>query len=231
MISRSAQGLYWMGRYFERAEHLCRLLRLQVEVLVDRPVAEIYFGWSRIYTALGRQPPWGDLDPNGSDDYTLADSYTLAGDLTFEQSNSDSVWNCFALGPRERPPSAPLHQHRDVDLPELGLAEDPLSRPRGHLEGFPRELLCGHHARDCHFYRGGRSDHVPRRGLALYATRTFHRASPAFGCIAPRSVRRRPRTGTRPRTRTGRACCVHARHSTPTNVATASRFCRIGCWT
>ena len=45
MLSRSAQGLYWMGRYLERADHLCRLLRLQTEALVDRPIAEIYNGW------------------------------------------------------------------------------------------------------------------------------------------------------------------------------------------
>ncbi|MXX40168.1 MAG: hypothetical protein F4Z85_19260 [Gemmatimonadetes bacterium] len=44
MLSRSAQGLYWMGRYLARAEYLCRLLRLQVEALVDRPIAEIHFG-------------------------------------------------------------------------------------------------------------------------------------------------------------------------------------------
>ena len=98
MLSRSAQGVYWMGRYLERAEHLCRLLRLQVEALVDRPIAEIHFGWSRIYAALGQQPPWGDLKSDESDDYTLADSYTLAGDLTFDHDNPSSVWNCFALG-------------------------------------------------------------------------------------------------------------------------------------
>ena len=98
MLSRSAQGLYWLGRYLERAEHLCRLLRLQVEALVDRPISEIHFGWSRIYTGLGRQPPWGDLKSDESDDYTLADSYTLAGDLTFERDNPNSVRNCFALG-------------------------------------------------------------------------------------------------------------------------------------
>ena len=96
MLSRSAEGLYWMGRYFERAEHLCLLLRWQVETLVDRPIREIYFGWSRIYMSLNRQPPGGRLELLGSDDYTLADSYTLAGDLTFE--SSDSIWNCFALG-------------------------------------------------------------------------------------------------------------------------------------
>ena len=30
--------------------------------------------------------------------FTLVDSYTLADDLTFEHSNPDSVWSCFALG-------------------------------------------------------------------------------------------------------------------------------------
>lgn len=98
MLSRSAQGLYWMGRYLERAGHLCRLLRLQVEALVDRPVREIHFGWNRIYLSLDRQPPGGGLELFGGDNYTLADSYTLADDLTFERSNPDSVWSCFALG-------------------------------------------------------------------------------------------------------------------------------------
>ena len=98
MLSRSAQGLYWMGRYLERAEHLCRLLRLQTEALVDRPVREIYFGWSRIYGSMNRQPPGGSLEFDSDDDFILADSYTLADDLTFEHSNPCSVWSCFALG-------------------------------------------------------------------------------------------------------------------------------------
>ena len=97
MLSRSAQGLYWMGRYLERAERLCSLLRLQTESLVDRPVREIHFGWTRIYGSMNRQPPGGRIELD-SDDYTLADSYTLADDLTFERSNPDSVWSCFALG-------------------------------------------------------------------------------------------------------------------------------------
>ena len=99
MLSRSAQGLYWMARYLERTSHLCRLLQLQVEALVDRPIPEIHFGWSRIYASLDRQPPLGgDFEADESDDFTLADSYTLAGDLTFERSNPDSVRSCFAMG-------------------------------------------------------------------------------------------------------------------------------------
>ena len=99
MLSRSAQGLYWMGRYLERTSHLCSLLRLQVEALVDRPIPEIHFGWRRIYASVDRRPPFGGyFEPDESDDFTLADSYTLAGDLTFERSNLDSVRSCFALG-------------------------------------------------------------------------------------------------------------------------------------
>ena len=124
MLARSAQGLYWMGRYLERADHLCRLLRLQTEALVDRPIAEIYGGWNRIYSCLDRQPPGSGPEflsgagasqdngilqvmgvpgtrawqNSGGDEYTLADSFTLADDLTFERSNAGSVWSCFAAG-------------------------------------------------------------------------------------------------------------------------------------
>ena len=99
MLSRSAQGLYWMGRYFERVGYLCRLMKLQVEALVDRPVAEIHFGWRRIYRSIYRSPPvGGDFESDEADDFALADSFTLAGDLTFERSNSDSIRGCFSRG-------------------------------------------------------------------------------------------------------------------------------------
>lgn len=97
MLARSAESLYWMGRYLERAERLCRLLQLQSEALVDRPLQEIHFGWQRIYLSIGRQPPGGTARFQ-TDDFALADSYTLADDLAFEPSNPDAVWNCFAQG-------------------------------------------------------------------------------------------------------------------------------------
>ena len=221
-----------MGRYLERTSHLCSLLRLQVEALVDRPIPEIHFGWRRIYASVDRRPPFGgDFEPDESDDFTLADSYTLAGDLTFERSNLDSVRSCFALGRGERPPDAPLHQRGDVDLPESCLAAHPRTRRRGHLEGLPGKLLRRDDPRDRHLHRRGRSDHVPGRGLALHAARTVHRARPAPGCAAPRPARYRPDPGRGHRHRLGRVCCAHARPSTPTSEATASRSGRIGCWT
>ena len=98
MLSRSAQGVYWMSRYLARAEHLCGLLRLQTEALVDRPIGEIHLGWKRIYDSLRQQPPGGSLELHHNDAFTLADSYTLADHLTFERSNPGSMWSCFALG-------------------------------------------------------------------------------------------------------------------------------------
>ena len=99
MLARSAESLYWLGRYIERTEHVCRLLRVQMEVLVDRPVREINLGWRRIYAAVGRRPPNPAVGFAGADDdFALADSFTLADDLTFERTNPDSVRNCFSNG-------------------------------------------------------------------------------------------------------------------------------------
>lgn len=100
MLSRNAYSLYWLGRYLERAEHLSRLLHLQVETLVDRSRREIHYGWRRIYGNLQRRPPLAsaDFELYDSDDLTLADAYTLADDLTCEASNPDSLHSCIASG-------------------------------------------------------------------------------------------------------------------------------------
>lgn len=95
MLSRSAQGLYWIGRYLERAQHGCRLLTEQFETMTDRPVREVELSWRRLYGAVGRVPIGGDLGSNLGDDwFMLADAYTLAADLTFEVNNPDSIRNC-----------------------------------------------------------------------------------------------------------------------------------------
>ena len=99
MLAHSAEGLYWLGRHVERTSNLCRLLREQMDTLVDRPVRDIDFGWRRIYGALGRRPPGPDVGWTESDeDYALADSYTLADHITFEPTNPDAVWNSFSNG-------------------------------------------------------------------------------------------------------------------------------------
>lgn len=97
MLSRNAQGLYWISRYLERAEHGCRLLADQLKVLEDRPVEDIDRAWRRLYAALDCKPVGGSLESNLNDeDFMLADSYTLADDLTFEPNNPDAILSCIS---------------------------------------------------------------------------------------------------------------------------------------
>lgn len=97
MLSRDAQNLYWMSRYIARANHVCRMLAEQLQAIHDRPAKEIELGWRRIYRSLKRVPAGADLIPNpGSEEFMLADAYTLADDLTFESSNPDAIFACFA---------------------------------------------------------------------------------------------------------------------------------------
>ena len=97
MLSRNAQGLYWISRYLERAQHSCRLLADQLKALEDRPVEDIDRTWRRLYAVLDREPIGGSLESNLNDEnFMLADSYTLADDLTFEPNNPDSIRNCIA---------------------------------------------------------------------------------------------------------------------------------------
>ena len=135
MLVRSAQGLYWMSRYVERARRLCRLLQLQTESLVDRPIREIHFGWSRIYESVNRQPPAGKIELLGGDDYTLA------GDLTFERSNParcGAVSTAAATTPgRFASPSA----HRCGPI-STGVSATPAAGAAGNLGGLAREFLC-----------------------------------------------------------------------------------------
>ncbi len=98
MLSRSAQGVYWMGRYLMRAQYLSQLLELHVQALVDRSVEEIHFGWRRVYRSMKRFAPAGEEWLPEAEDFALADSFTLADDLTFERTNPDSVRSSLERG-------------------------------------------------------------------------------------------------------------------------------------
>ena len=98
MLSSSASGIYWMARYMERASFMCRLLHIQSEALVDRPIAEIEFGWRRIYTAIDRSPLGGIQGAGPEDDYTLVDAFLLTDELTFVRDNPESILSCLERG-------------------------------------------------------------------------------------------------------------------------------------
>lgn len=96
MLARSAEGLYWLGRYQVRAEQLGRLLQMQVQALVDRPVPEIHFGWRRLYTCVGDPFLEGGFEEYESEEFALADAYALAEYLTLERNSDVSLYSCLA---------------------------------------------------------------------------------------------------------------------------------------
>lgn len=77
---------------------MCRLLHIQSEALVDRPIAEIEFGWRRIYRAIDRSPLGGIRGTDPEDDYTLVDAYLLTDELTFVRQNPEAILSCLERG-------------------------------------------------------------------------------------------------------------------------------------
>ena len=53
LLSRAADGLYWIARYLERAEHTARLIEVGLDLGLGRPVATTRGAADRLYGSLG----------------------------------------------------------------------------------------------------------------------------------------------------------------------------------
>lgn len=58
MLSRVADSLYWMSRYLERAEHIARLVDVNLNLTLDRAPADAAQHWGRLFDSLPDPPPW-----------------------------------------------------------------------------------------------------------------------------------------------------------------------------
>ena len=88
MLTRSAHGRCWMGRYLERTQHLCRLLRLQTEAAAAAwtvPSGKVIW-LSRSHTGMDQPPPGSRLELHSGADVALVD------DFTFEHCKPRSAW-------------------------------------------------------------------------------------------------------------------------------------------
>jgi uncharacterized alpha-E superfamily protein len=84
LLSRAADGLYWISRYLERAEHTARLLDVRLDLGLDRDRATDGWNFERIFAALRLAPAANPLASPGM----LIDS------LVFDGDNPDSVLTC-----------------------------------------------------------------------------------------------------------------------------------------
>lgn len=90
MLSRDADGMFWMSRYVERAEHVARLLRVHTMLLTDvgdlTPVLE-YRMWLTILTTMRLPSELPGDGPIG---------YRIARYMTFDPTNPSSILSCIA---------------------------------------------------------------------------------------------------------------------------------------
>lgn len=88
MLSRTADHVYWMGRYAERAENLARTLDVEYRLsLLPREARPDGFGWSHALRVLGLAEGYsercGEAEPHKAIDF-----------LAFDAGNPSSILSC-----------------------------------------------------------------------------------------------------------------------------------------
>ncbi len=91
MLARAAGDFYWMGRYFERAEHTARLLDHHLARLVDTPADVLAHGWQLLYAALAQPPPTSPTETGDAEAFLVPDAFALAAHLIEDTENPDSI--------------------------------------------------------------------------------------------------------------------------------------------
>lgn len=93
MLSRSADSMYWLGRYMERSENTIRLLRVRLNFMVGQAAQSGNDrGWQQFFSALRQPPP---VMNNGVVDSEAA--LGMAHNLTFNDESHNSVSGCINL--------------------------------------------------------------------------------------------------------------------------------------
>ncbi len=83
MLSRVADSLYWMSRYFERADHCARVLEANYALMLDPSKLSTEQRWQRITTSLGLSGDSHGINPQ-----------TAMLRLTSESTNRSSLVSC-----------------------------------------------------------------------------------------------------------------------------------------
>ncbi|MGA8026954.1 MAG: alpha-E domain-containing protein [Bryobacteraceae bacterium] len=86
MLSRVADGLYWMSRYFERADHCARVLEANYNLMLNPSKLSAEQRWQRITESLGL-----------ATDSTGADPQSAMIRLACDSNNRSSIVSCVAL--------------------------------------------------------------------------------------------------------------------------------------
>ncbi len=86
MLSREANSIYWLGRYLERAENLCRFIYVNLHYMLDLDLGD-YDSWLPLVRATGDEKSFFEK-------YKKSNENNVMKFLTFDQSNPNSMINC-----------------------------------------------------------------------------------------------------------------------------------------
>jgi uncharacterized alpha-E superfamily protein len=84
MLSRVADGLYWLSRYLERAEHTARVVSVNLNLTFDRAPDELALHWGRLLGSLRMPPAVAGISP------------AAGAGTTLDLANRDSIAACVA---------------------------------------------------------------------------------------------------------------------------------------
>ena len=86
MLSRVAESIYWMSRYIERAENVARVIDVNLNLMLDRPLG-YEDQWDPLVNTTGDQEIF-------SKEYEGATRENVIQFLTLDASNSNSILSC-----------------------------------------------------------------------------------------------------------------------------------------
>ena len=84
MLSRVAESLYWMSRYLERAEHTARVIKVQLNLMLERETEDDDRHWRRMLKSLAVEMT----------DVKEGESQALAKALIHSTSSRSSIVSC-----------------------------------------------------------------------------------------------------------------------------------------
>lgn len=90
MLSRTAESIYWMSRYVERAENVARFIDVNLHLMLDQPEYLENNDWEPLVITSGDEKDFYDR-------YSKATEENVIYFLTFDKKNPNSIISCLSL--------------------------------------------------------------------------------------------------------------------------------------
>ena len=87
MLSRTANAIYWMGRYLERAENVARIVAVNVHLMLDMGLSPGEAQWKPLITTSGDEADFIRR-------YAVYNEKNVIHFLTFDRENPNSIYSC-----------------------------------------------------------------------------------------------------------------------------------------